>query len=159
MGRSLCRSRVFIHMSNTIRIEREGEIVEFSLNENDFTIDPTNIDAELCNLGRVMLEYGQLETELRLEVDRKKASLDHLVAKLDAEVRTEASKTNTKITEKRIESVITGHPERQAAIESLALSNQYYGLMRHAMRALDAKTGCLQALAYRDRQLMKADSY
>jgi hypothetical protein len=106
-----------------------------------------------------MLDYGELETELRLEVDRKKAALDKLEADLDVAERLEASKTGVKVTEKRIEKAILGHVDRIAALESIAESKKHHNMMRWAMMALQSKRDCLINLSYRERQLMKADHY
>lgn len=143
----------------TVTLERPGGPVTFTLPANDFTIDPTELDRELCSLGRVMLQYGEIECELRLEVDRKGAALSKLEADLDDTTRLEMSKAGIKVTEKKVESGIQGNPERLAALESVSVSRRNWNMMRWAMRAIDAKKDCLIALSYRERQLMKADQY
>lgn len=142
-----------------VTIERPEGPVSFSLPKEDFTIDPTALDKDLCALGRVMLDYGEIEAELRLEVDRKDAALERLEADLDTRCRVDLANQAEKVTEKKVEAAINAHPDRLAALDSLAVSRRNWNLMRWAMKALDAKRDCLIAMGYRERQLMKADHY
>jgi len=146
-------------MSKQVIIERADGPVAFELRPDDFTIDPSHIDLELCNLGRTMLEYGELETELRLEFERKDAALEKLEADIDMLLRAHFSNTGVKVTEKKLECEIARNVTRLAAVESKAVSNRHWNMMRWAMKALEAKKDCLVALAYRERQLMKADEF
>ena len=146
-------------MSKTVEIERPDGEVSFTLVENDFTIDPTHVDAELCNMGRTMLEYGDLETELRLEVERKEAALDKLHYDLDESKRHNAAMAGDKLTEAKLKVAITGHPQRIDMLESISKSKKNHNMMKWVMQALQAKRDCLIALSYRERQLMKADQY
>ncbi len=142
-----------------VTLERPEGPVTFTLPENDFTIDPTELDRELCNLGRIMLQYGEIEVELRLEVERKGAAIDKMEADLDTDTRLDMSRTGIKITEKKVESTVQGHAKRIQALESQSVSRRNWNMMRWVMKALDAKKDCLIALSYRERQLMKADQY
>ncbi len=142
-----------------VTLERPDGPVSFTLPVNDFTIDPTELDKELCNLGRVMLQYGEIEAELRLEVERKAAALTKLEADLDTSTRLDLSKAGIKVTEKKVESTVSGHMQRINWLESLSKSRRNHNMMKWAMKAIDCKRDCLIALSYRERQLMKADQY
>jgi hypothetical protein len=147
------------HVGKRVALETPDGVVEYILEQDHFTIDPSHIDLELCNMGKVMLGYGEIETHLRLEVERKEAALDKYKADLDTKIRTDASIAGTKMTEGKVTAAITSDETRVALVESLATSRRHHNMMKWAMIALQSKRDCLIALAYRERQLMKAGEY
>ena len=146
-------------MQTDVYVEREGELHKFNLDPSHFSIDASALDRDLCSAGRIMLEYGVLEAELRTEVARKEANLDHVVASLDSEIRLKAKQEDNKITEAAIKNRIILAQEYHDALESLRRSRQNHNTMRWAMNALNKKTDCLISMTYRERQLMKAEQY
>jgi len=78
-------------------------------------------------------------------------------ANLYAEIKAKAAKENEKVTEKRIENLIIQSPGYSEAVDSLRDSRRNHNTTRWAMNALNKKTDCLIAMAYRERQLMKAE--
>ena len=146
-------------MSRTVVIERPDGAVQATLQATDFKIDPSSIDSQLCNLATLILSYGEIETELRVEAERKHAGVDKLEADLDEAYRLEMSKIGAKTTEAKVKNAVLGNPIRLQALESLSQSRRNHNMLKWAMKALDAKRDCLLALAYRERQLMKADHY
>jgi hypothetical protein len=124
-----------------------------------FTIDPTNIDSELCGLGRVSIEFAEVECILKTEVEKKENSLSKLEADLDIHLRTKAQTEGTKITEKTLDSLVNSNETRLELIESLRISRDNYNKIKWVMKTLLSKKDCLIALAYRDRELIKADRY
>ncbi|MDY6958096.1 MAG: hypothetical protein SVK08_02960, partial [Halobacteriota archaeon] len=123
----------------TVEIEMEKETVEYPLRDEDFTIDPSNIDVELCNMGRTMLEYGEIETQLRLEVDRKEAALKKFEADLDARFRSDFAKQGIKATESKIQNTIISNETRNEIVADILKSRRHHNLMRWVMQALQAK--------------------
>lgn len=142
-----------------VYVDRDGASCMITLQQDDFTIDPSHIDSELCNMGWIMLQYGEVETELQLEVDRKKAQLEKLKADLYISIRETASKDGIKMTENQLASKVASAATKGALEEEIATSRQNHALIRWAMTALQAKRDCLISLSYRERQLMKADHY
>jgi hypothetical protein len=142
-----------------VQVEREDGLFEVVLREDDFTIDPSHIDSELCKFGQTMLQYGEIETELQVEVERKKIALEKLKADLDIGIRAQAAKDGVKLTENKIGTQICNNKSKLDLEYELAVSRGYHEMMRWAMRALQGKKDCLTALAYRERQLMKADEW
>ncbi len=145
-------------MSKTVTIDRPEGKQQYSLQPNDFTIDPSNLEYDLCNMARVMLDYGDIESELRAEVERKEASLSLLEAELDATIRVAAKDSPTRVTEGQIKNTIIRHSDRQALLTSIRSSRQNHNLIRWAMTALQSKRDCLINLSYRERQLMKSEA-
>jgi hypothetical protein len=145
-------------MSKSVRVERDGEIVVVELNPDHFTIDPSCLDKDLCSLGRVMLDYGEVEAELRTEVARKEAQVAAYYAASDSSLRHKAKTVGEKATENQIKNTILQDETYQALLVGLRQSEMYHGLMRWAMNALNHKGDCLRAMAYRERQLMKMET-
>ena len=130
---------------------------EYTIYDKDFVIDATILDHELCNVGKTMVQYGFCEAELREDVAVMEANLARMEANLYAEIRAKAAIENEKMTEKRLEHLITQSPTYIEAVDCLRRSRKNHNMLRWAMNALDKRAQALNALAYRDRQLMKAE--
>jgi hypothetical protein len=139
--------------------ESGGERFRFDFDERHFTIDQSDLDSDLCRIGAIMLEYGQIEAYLRVEVDRKSADLERTYADLDNNIRLNAKAQGEKITENKIKNTVLLNPLFSAKLEELRSSKQNHALIRWAMTALQSKRDCLISFSYRERQLMKAEAY
>ena len=145
-------------MSNkTVRVVRDGEVVTLELESRHFIIDPGALDWDLCNMGQILVNYGEIEAELKAEVERLDSSLELLTANLDTETRAWAKGAGEKITENQISRTITKNEGYQEAVEALRLTRRDHNLMRWAMTALSKKVECLINLSLRERQLMKSE--
>lgn len=143
-----------------IRYDDEyGNKLILTAHASNFSIDPTNIDSELCSLGRVMTEYAEVESILKTEVERKENQLARMEAEMDTALRTKAQSEGTKLTEKTIENLIKGNTERNNLIEDLRISRHNYNLMKWVMRSIASKKDCLIALSYRERDIIKSERY
>lgn len=120
-----------------------------------FTIDPSDLDRDMCSIGKVLVECGSIEAELRTEVARKEAALEKLYADLDATVRVSANATGEKVTEGRVKSMIIATTQYTAALESLHESSKNANISRWVMVALQKKADCLLAMSYRESRLSK----
>jgi hypothetical protein len=138
-----------------ILIEKPGGKQKITLDRKLFTIDPTYLDKDMCNIGAVLAECGQHEAEIKLEVARKEAAIEKLCADLDASVRIGAKGTGEKITEAQIKGVITANPQHWGALASLHESMKNANLMRWVMVALQRKADCLISISYRDSRLSR----
>jgi hypothetical protein len=137
---------------------RVGE-QEYTLDPVEFSVDESNITPDLCKIGATMLNYGAVEARLRTEVASKEAYLEKLKADLDTQIRADAITSGEKLTEPKIVHRINADPAYQELLLSLRLSKESFNIMRWAMIALQKKTDILISLAYRERQLIKADSF
>lgn len=144
-------------MNKTVQVERDGDLIALELESRHFIIDPGALDWDLCNMGQILVNYGEIEAELKAEVERKDSSLELLHANMDNETRALARSSGEKMTENMIERTIIRNETYQAAVESLRISRKNHNLMRWAMGALNKKVECLINLSLRERQLMKTE--
>lgn len=130
-----------------------------NVNPDDFNIDQSNIDNELCSLGKRMYEYGEQEGKLRVAVDDAKNNVEFVEGALDASIRDQAKAAGTKTTEAQVRNQIISSPLYKDALSKLMEAQRSHAIIRAAFSAICAKKDCLIALSYRDRQLMKAEMY
>ena len=57
--------------------------------DEDFSIDETNIDGELCMAAKRMVYYGNLSAELEAQSSRDKDTKEQIYSRYDLEVRKE----------------------------------------------------------------------
>lgn len=148
-----------IDKDKIIEIENGDKTEIITIDPRFVSIDESCIDSDLCSMGRFLLYYGELETVLRLEVERKQAALKRLEADLDAMVRANAKNNGEKLTEAMVTSEVIKNVDRQALIASMLKSQKNHNLARWVMTALNAKKECLIAISYRENQIIKADRY
>jgi hypothetical protein len=141
-----------------VSVERDGAMVEIELKEEHFSIDPSCLDKDLCNIGRIMLDYGEVEAELRMETARKDAGASAYAATLDRKIRADAKAKGEKLTEATIKNAVVLDPTYQAMLSIHREAEKNHYIMRHAMNALNHKSDCLRAMAYRERQLIKMEN-
>lgn len=135
--------------------EHGPQLVEIS--DEQLSIDPTNLDTDLCGIGKTMLQYGSLEARLRFQVDRAESHLKHVEAVADGVVRENNKAEGKKITEAQVKSLIPQFDEFKEALEKVQASRYNWNLARWVMNSLTAKKDCLLAMNYRDRALIRAD--
>lgn len=131
---------------------------KFEVEENDFSVDRSNIDGDMCSIPKKILDYGIVEAKFRLAVETLKANLTHLEADLDNSIRNQPSE-GKKQTEAQIKNEIVRSKEYQQLQSQLLETQNGWNTTRWIMNALDAKKDCLIALAYTDRQLMKVGQF
>jgi hypothetical protein len=149
----------------------DGSYSKFTLHEEHFTIDPSNLDSDLCKIGQTMLEYGHVEAALKAEVERKEAHLNHVYAEAYAEVRQESKEKKSGVmTESHIKQTIIMMPVYRDAVRELyearlnAVRELYearlnHNVMKWAMTALEKKVFCLGHMSYRERHIERADGF
>ena len=146
-------------MSQHVFLENEdGELQQVDLVPDDFGIDETMIDASLCQMGKLILNYGTLEAEVKLREGRLAAELERVAALLDNQIRADFLERGEKATEAKIANTITMNEDYQAYVQALNQARRDVAMMKWAMTALIQKSECLRAYAYRENQSMKADN-
>lgn len=148
-----------LNQEKIIFVETADGPQEITLQPQHFSIDPGELDRELCQMGKLLIYYGEIETALRMEVERKEAALEKFEADFDSHVRFEHKAKNEKVTEKVVEAAVVSSEARQRLLESLRFSRSNHGMARWAMKALEAKKDCLIAMSYRERELIKAERF
>lgn len=142
-------------IGNKLAVEVGEE--SLTLEPEHFSIDETSIDRELCQMGSLLIAYGTVEVKLKVELERREAALQKLEADLDEDIRHEARNEGAKITEGIVAAKIRGSDRRAQALASIRDIRNRYEILRWATRSLQAKRDCLIALAYRDKELIRAD--
>lgn len=141
----------------TIYIEREGQYHEIRLSPNNFSIDESELDKELCTMGRTIFEYGSLEAEANLMVGRLSSEKEKLSAILDSQIRAEFAKIGDKATEAKISHAIVLNENYQTIVQTLLQAEKSHATIKWAMVALRHKSECLRALSFRENASIKAD--
>lgn len=136
--------------------QEDGNPVAYDFDPKHFSTDDEEIDLELCNIGKLLLNYGEIEAALRFEVGKGEANLERVGALVDADIRNKATE---KLTEPKIKNKVVLSEPYKAAKESVNISRRNHAMARWAMVALQQKSECLRALAYRDRALGRADAH
>jgi hypothetical protein len=144
-------------MNQSVYIEQEGELVEVELQSEDFAIDETAIDRTLCGMGKLILQYGTVEAEVKMRVGRLSSELERVRALLDSEVRAEFTRNSEKATEARVAHGITMNEDYQNYVKALTQAERDASLMRWVMQALIHKSECLRTYSWREQQSVKAD--
>lgn len=139
-----------------VLIERDNQFVQVPLDTDTFSIDESEIDRELCTMGRSIFEHGTLEAEAKLRVGRLAAERDRLTSLLDAQIRASAV-PGSKLTEAKIGHAIVQDESYQQVVQALCVAEKDAATLRWAMTALIHKSDCLRALAYRENASIKAD--
>jgi len=150
---------MFENTEVTISFQHNDEVVTLKLPDQHFSIDPSEIDSELCSIGPLMLRYGELEARLQAEVETLEAQFKKWEADKDLEIRNRAKEIGEKITEGGVSARIQSDPTRLARLTEIAESRRNFLTARSAHNSLRSKRDCLIALAYRDKELIKADRY
>lgn len=135
---------------------QDGE-AKLCLESEHFSIDDTEIDRELCQMGSLLLSYGRAEAVLRVKLERQETELKSFEAELDSCIRHEVKVSGEKITEAGIAHKIVRNEQRLSMLMDIRETRRAYETMRWATRALSAKRDCLIALAYRDKEVLRAD--
>lgn len=141
----------------SVYIERDGQLHEVELDPQVFSIDESELDRELCQMGRLIFEYGRLEAEAKTRVGRLDAEKERLGAILDATVRVRFEKAGEKATEGRIKNAVISDAIYQETVQALIQAETDAATLKWVMSSLTHKSDCLRALAYRESASIKAD--
>lgn len=148
-----------------IQVERptaEGfKSVTVALNtEKDFGIDEDNLDAELCRMGQILCEYGEIFGELRAQLARDETIESRWRDAQDLEERKRpAPKGKKSPTEAKIKALVNGHEHVRAAEDKVNHTKRNLYKAENFYRSLHRKCDCLQALTYKHNREIKATGF
>lgn len=128
----------------------------FEVDENDFTVDRSDIDNDLAKLPRKLVYYGNIEAKARLLVETRKANLTRLEADLDDKIRIEY-KGDKRQTEAQVKNEIIRNEEYQKLQKELLETQYVWNTVKWILNALNGKKDIGICIGYRERQLMKMD--
>jgi len=125
-----------------IKITVEGKARELNP-EKDVQIDPDNLNEEFIRLPTLLNKYGLLLEMSQAESAALKFDLDRVYAQEDHRIRTHASTTNIKMTEKMVENEVkTSERFREHNLKYLD-ANRNVGMLKSMLNALRSKQACL----------------
>jgi len=152
----------------TLFVERmkevEGEWVLFPEpedldTENDFSIDPDNLDTELCRMARLMIRYGEIQAELKTQLSRKEENVKLTFAVISQNIRAHADTSGQKITESTVKEKAQVHEQYQLSLADLHNTQKYSIMADNFWRTIQKKADLLQALTYRQSSEIKRGAW
>jgi hypothetical protein len=117
--------------------------------ESDFNIDDLNIDSEICQMGRILLKYGDLAAEQEANLKRKEEYAKLVQAKVAISLRTHAETTGEKMTEGKLSELVTASDAYQEALAQLHILRADAAKADSWWRTAQKKAELLKALAFR----------
>lgn len=114
--------------------------------EEDLSIDHNALDVEFLLQPQLFMKYSEMAADARLEVDRAKELLDVVRAECDQEIRENANREASKVTEAFINNQIVLHPRYREAAENLNILRHKLEILLSAVKAFDQRKSSLENL-------------
>lgn len=127
--------------------------------ENDFHIDPDNLDAELCRLPKLLIRYGEIQAELKAELARKEEHVKYLYAHQASELRKGGDVEGVKLTENTVKEFVTKNDTYQFALGEVHNTMRFSTMADSWWRAIQKKADLMQALTYRQNSEIKRGAW
>jgi hypothetical protein len=115
----------------------------------------TDLNVDLMRQPGIFAYYSALLAQAEEQFDRLKNTSDLVEAKVDAEVRGEALKAGTKVTEAQIKSKVILHPKLRAVNTMVIKAKEQVNLLKGTCEALRQRNNSLIQLAVNMREEMK----
>lgn len=131
------------------------QAIEVELGD-DFEVNDTDLSAELCRLGPLMLKYGELSAKLRAQQKRKEEQLKTEEARCSHALRQAAQANNEKTTEAKLAEQVRINPNVQNLLHQLDMSRNDAMRADHWWRSMAKKADLVQSLVYQSRAEIKS---
>lgn len=115
--------------------------------EAAFKLDDNNLDAEICRMGQLLLEYGDLEAELKAQSARKKAAIDYVGSIIAGQIRD----SGKKLTESAIKEQVVLSDDYQNSVFLFQDAEKDSNKITNHFRSLQKKADLLIALTYKQK--------
>lgn len=136
------------------------EQTEYEIDQSDFVIDESALDAELCTIGKLLLDYGHVEALAKLEVGQAETACEYLWAIMYNKAQGTLSGSGTRgPTVDQISNHVMASEEYQNACKYKNHAVEQHARARWAVLALQQKSEALRTLAYRENRQMKSEGY
>lgn len=113
--------------------------------ESAFSLDDNNIDAEICRMGQLLLEYGTIQADLITQAARKKTDIDYVGSLIAQRLRA----SGEKLTESAIKERVTLTDDfRMAVMEYQAADGDAIKFTNY-FKSLVKKADLIIALTYK----------
>ena len=136
-------------MKLTIDRPEGKQVIEVS--NTDFEINEFAIDNNISDLPGLLCKYGDIASDLRAEVSRKKAQLEYYDASMYKEIKIK----DNKATVNHIQAVIKTDSDRMEMLKDLIESERNSVKADNLYRSLLKKADLLIALTYKQRAELK----
>jgi len=115
--------------------------------EKDVNIDPNSLDVEWLEQPNLMLKYGRIAAQTKLDMDKAKEKLEVVKAELDKDIRLNPEKYDiAKLTESVVASTILLQPEYKEASEAYIEATYEFNMARYAVQAISDRKDALENL-------------
>lgn len=115
--------------------------------EKDVNIDPNSLDVEWLEQPNMMLKYGRIAAQTKLDMDKAKEKLEVVKAELDKDIRLNPEKYDiAKLTESVVASTILLQPEYKEASEAYIEATYEFNMARYAVQAISDRKDALENL-------------
>lgn len=127
--------------------------------ETDFLIDPEDLDAEICGVGPLLNQYGDMHSRLQAQSERYKRKLEEVYSQLYLDQRSSLMEAGDKAPDAVVKAKVYVMQEYKDAV------SKYVDTQRNAIRAdgwwksIMKKADLVQALAYKINSEIKRGAY
>ncbi len=122
----------------------ETELIHY---EKDIIIDPNCLDVEWLEQPSLMMKYGKIAAQTKVDMDMTKERLEVVKAELDKNIRLNPEKYNIgKLTESVVASTILLQPEYKEASEAYIKASYEFNMAKYAVQAINDRKDALENL-------------
>jgi len=115
--------------------------------EKDVNIDPNSLDVEWLEQPNLMLKYGRIAAQTKMDMDKAKERLEVVKAELDKDIRLNPEKYGiSKLTEGVVASTIFLQPEYKEVSEAYIEASYEFNMARYAVQAISDRKDALENL-------------
>lgn len=115
--------------------------------EKDMKIDPNALDVEWLEQPNLMMKYGRIAAQTKVDMDMAKEKLEVVKAELDKDIRLNPEKYDiAKLTESVVTNTIILQPEYKEASEVYIKASYEFNMARYAVQAISDRKDALENL-------------
>ena len=147
-----------MYVEKLVRVNEEWVWQPFQQNfdtENDFSMDESNLNRDICRMGQLMVKYGTLAAEQSANLSRKEEYVKLTKASLSGALRSQAEANGDKLTIPDLADKVTVHATYQQALSELHILRADSLKADHWWRAVVKKADLLNAMAFRQTAEIK----
>lgn len=126
--------------------------------EADLSWSAADMTGAMMKQASLFVEYGRLSAEAQGQVDKFKLALETAEAMVYRELRDDAVKTGTKLSEKQLESLVSVHPTVQAIKKSLNEAKQIEAMLKTTVEAFRQRKDMLVSQGLIMREEMRGET-
>lgn len=113
--------------------------------ESAFSLDENNLDAEICRMGQLLLEYGTIQADLITQSARKKTDIDYVGSLVAQRIRA----SGEKLTEAAIKEKVALNDEYRIAIMEYQAADGDAIKFTNYFKSLQKKADLIIAFTYK----------